>query len=234
MAKKIPGKLNEPPPETEFNQLEIAKFCKPKSGILYRLHSTDLSTGKPWEPVFFSKRGATRFDPTDGVGTLYVAKSLAGAVLEIFDDRWGPVGSIERTFTKSELETWWVTLIDLPTSSMFETMGINLSKIGTDTQLLSGDHATAREWALRLMNHPDRIGGISYASRHDHTKDNLAVFLRAGLMPQIYDANLASNNVSGWQREAHHGTVIVNGPAIRLGTHPELKMVVMELEVGIP
>jgi RES domain len=96
LAKKIPGKLNEPPPETEFNQLEIAKFCRPKSGILYRLHSTDFSTGRPWEPVLFSRRGATRFDPTDGVGTLYIAKSLAGAVLEIFDDRWGPVGSIDR------------------------------------------------------------------------------------------------------------------------------------------
>lgn len=234
MAKKTPGRLNEPPSETEFNRLKIAQFCEPKSGVLYRLHSTDPSTGSPWPPVFFSRRGKTRFDPANGVGTLYVAISLSGAILEIFDDRWGQVGSIERTFTKSELETWWVTLIDLPTISMFEAMGINLSKIGTDAQLLSGDYATAREWALRLMNHSDSIDGIAYASRHDHTKVNLAVFMRNALLPEIYDANLASKTVSGWQREVHHGTAIIYGPAIRLGTHPELNAVVQELEVGLP
>jgi RES domain-containing protein len=129
MAKKTPGELHPPPLTKEFNELPLARLCVLESGLLYRLHSTNVETETPWPAVFFSRRGATRFDPAEGVGTLYAAKSLAGAVLEVFDDRWGPVGGIERTLTPSELETWWVTLVDLPPTTVFDTSGVNLEPI---------------------------------------------------------------------------------------------------------
>jgi RES domain-containing protein len=234
MAKKTPGEFHPPPPAYEFNQLPLAPPCTLESGFLYRLHSTNVETGAPWPAVFFSRRGTSRFDPVEGVGTLYAAKSLAGAVLEVFDDRWGPVGSIERTLTPSELETWWVTLVDLPPTTVFDTSGVDLSKIGTDLQLLAGDHATARTWALRLMEHPANLGGIVYASRHAHTKVNLAIFQRKALLPEMFDANLGPKTISAWTREARHGANIIFGPAIKLGTHPELIAVSKELEVGLP
>jgi len=233
MPPKIPGKLNEPPSEAEFNALRIAAFCRSKGGIFYRLHPTNRSTGDPWHPVFFSTRGTTRFDPENGVGTLYVAQSLAGAILEKFDDRWGPVGSIERTLTRAELDSWWVTLIDLAPAAVFSTRGSNLSKIGTDAQLLTGDYAIARQWALRLMNHPDKIGGIAYASRHAYSRGNLAIFLRDGLRPESYDANLGPANKRWWRREAGHGIAIVHGPQIKLAVHPQLKAILTDLEVGV-
>jgi hypothetical protein len=84
------------------------------------------------------------------------------------------------------------------------------------------------------MEHPATIGGILYASRHAHTKVNLAIFRRKALLPEIFDANLAPKTISAWTREARHGTSIIFGPAVKLGIHPELIAVVQELEVGLP
>ena len=35
----------------------------------YRLHSRDAVTGTPWPAIHFSRKGRTRFDPIEGVGT---------------------------------------------------------------------------------------------------------------------------------------------------------------------
>jgi hypothetical protein len=114
MQKKTPGKLRPPPAAADFDRLPLAKWCKPTSGIYYRMHSTNPITGKPWPAIFFSQKGRSRFDPAAGPGTLYFGESLAGAMLEVFDDHWGPIGSPNRTITQSELDTWWVSLIALP------------------------------------------------------------------------------------------------------------------------
>jgi len=198
MPKKTPGKLQSPPATEEFSKLPLANWCKSANGIFYRLHSTNQGTGAPWPPVFFSQQGRSRFDPTQGPGTFYIAESLAGALLEIFDDHWGPVGSSNRMITRSELDTWWVTLIALPETTVFETAGASLSKIGTDLQLLSGDHAVAREWAVRVAEHPVEAGGIAYVSRHDHTKRNLAIFRRAHLFSEISDKRLIPAVFAKW------------------------------------
>lgn len=231
MPKKIPGKLQPPPAAAEFDNLPLAKWCKPVAGIFYRLHSTDTKAGKPFPAVFFSQRGRTRFDPELGPGTLYIGGSLAGAMLEIFDDHWGPVGSPNRSITQSELDARWVSLIALPETMVFETEGLSLSKIGTDLQLLSGGHMAAREWAFRLGAHPATIGGIAYVSRHDHTRRNLAVFRRPHLFPEVSDEALLPQVL--WHREEKHGNGLVYGPAVKLRRHPELMAVLSELEVGI-
>jgi hypothetical protein len=231
MPKKTPGKLQPPSPAAEFNQLPLAKWCGPVSGVYYRLNSTNPAAGQPWPAVFFSRQDRSRFDPAAGPGTLCIGPSLAGAMLEIFDDHWGEVGSPNRAITQSELETWWVSLIALPETIVFRTEGLALSKIGTDLQLLSGDHATAREWAVRLAAHPAAIGGIAYGSRHDHSRQNLAVFQRPPLLSPVSDGALKPG--VAWKRVAKHGKRMVYGPAILLGKHPDLMKAVTELEVGI-
>jgi hypothetical protein len=233
MPKKTPGKLLPPPAAAEFDELPLARWCKPAAGVFYRLHSTDLTTSKPWPSVFFSQRDRSRFDPAGGPGTLYLGASLAGAMLEIFDDHWGPVGSPNRTITQSELDTWWVTLIAVPETVVLETAGSSLSKIGTDMQLLSGDHASAREWALRLSAHPATVGGIAYVSRHDHTRGNLALFQRPHLLPIAFDAALLRGAAKTWQRAARHGSGLVHGPAVNLRDHADLMDALSELEVGL-
>jgi hypothetical protein len=105
MPKKTPGKLNSPPTQAEFDKLPLANLCGPVKGVFYRLHSLNPASGKAWPALFFSQRGATRFDPATGVGTLYIGSSLVGALMEMFDDRWGPLGDSSRSLTEPELQS---------------------------------------------------------------------------------------------------------------------------------
>ena len=155
MGKKTAGKINQPPAQADFDKIALAGFCQNVSGVFYRLHSSD-PAGNAWPPLHFSKRGNSRFDPKAGVGTLCVGETLAGAMMELFDDHWGPVGSLGRSVTETQLRGTWVTRVSLPDVSLFDATGANLSKIGTDAQLLTGKYMTTRKWATRMMRHPAR------------------------------------------------------------------------------
>jgi hypothetical protein len=182
--KKIPGKLNSPPSQAEFDQLPLQEWCGTVEGVFYRLHGFDPSAAKPHRSVYFSRAGRTRFDPTLGPGTMCIGDTLAGVLLEIFDDRWGAVGDTTRSLTQTELKQWWVSLVAVPPVNAFFAHQKNLSKIGTDFQLVAGDHATARDWALRLARHPAQIDGIFCQSRHDTSCRNLALLQRVGFLPE--------------------------------------------------
>ena len=151
MGKKIPGKLGIPPAQKRFNALPLGRLTRQIEGTFYRLHSLNPDTGKAWDPLHFSVRGTSRFDPVGGVGTLYLAEELAGAMMEVFDDRWGPVGSLGRSVTRQELKEWWVSLVNIPAVSVFDATGPNLSKLGTDAQLLTSSYTKSRQWAQRLV-----------------------------------------------------------------------------------
>jgi len=131
MPVKTPGKLNSPPPQAEFDALPLARWCAQMEGVYYRLHGLNQTTGKPWPPVHFSQRGTSRFDPAGGPGTFCVGETLAGVLLEVFDDSWGDVNSPTRSLTRTQLDQWWLTLVAVPSVNIFLAHGINLSKIGT-------------------------------------------------------------------------------------------------------
>lgn len=234
MKRKTAGELNAPPSQAEFDLIPLDRFCrKIPSRTFLRLHSTNLKTGAPWAPLHFSVKGTTRFDPVDGTGTLYVAFTLGGALMEVFDGRWGAVGTSGRSLTQMELREWWVSLVNLPAVSVFDATGGNLSKLGTDAQLLSGDYTVSRQWALRLMAHPHQPGGILFPSRHDPSRSNLALFHRPGLLPAHYDAALTFTEIQGWKKAGAHRGHMVHGPAVRLAMHPELDGELCELEVSL-
>jgi hypothetical protein len=232
MPPKTPGKLNQPPPQKEFDSLPLANWCVCKSGIFYRLHSFDRNTGKPWPPVFFSTAGRTRFDPAAGPGTFYVGETLAGVMLEVFDDSWGPVNSLSRSLTKTQLTEWAVTLVAVPPVVLFEAQS-NLSKMGTDMQLLSGDHAISREWALCLTRHPLKIDGIYYSSRHDSRRFNLAIFKQRAWQREQFDAALTGQAAMHRGRVIDSAAPIMYGPSVLLRDHLELNSALAELEVAI-
>lgn len=150
--------------------------------------------------------------------------------MEIFDDLWGPVGSIERSISSSTLHTMWVSLVAIPLVTVFLAQKGNLSKIGTDIQLIAGEHAVAREWSLRLAQHPASIGGIQYPSRHDTSRINLALYSRPNLFPSKLDRNLKNQAISHpkTMAKAH----ILYGPPVLLAKHPELDQCLQELQVA--
>ena len=233
MGKKTPGKLGAPPVQSDFDALPLGTLTQTVAGPFYRLHSLNTATGTAWDPLHFSVRGTTRFDPIGGMGTLYLAAELAGALMEVFDDRWGPVGSLGRSVTRQELKEWWVTLVDVPSIEVFDATGRNLSKLGTDAQLLTGDYPTTQLWAQRLMDHPQQIGGILYRSRHDPMRLDVALFRREGLLPARFDALLDPAGVLKWTRQTTDGTNLVHGPAILLEQHPDLPAALSELAVAV-
>jgi hypothetical protein len=100
----------------------------------------------------------------------------------------------------------------VPKSKLVEVSGKNLSLLGTDTQLVTGDYGTAGEWALRFMRHPLQIAGIYYPSRHDNDRFNVALFKRPHLLEQIEDADLLPANVKRWKRRSRRG--LVYGPPV--------------------
>ena len=153
--------------------------------------------------------------------------------MEIFDDHWGPVGSLGRSITKSELTEWWVTLVNVPIVGVFDATGPNLSKIGTDAQLLTAGYAKTRQWAQRLMDHPQGIGGILYRSRHDPVCLDLALFQRLGLLPARLDPALDPAGAKTWTRQPSDGVRLVYGPSVRLEAHPELAQALARLEVAV-
>ncbi len=233
MPRKTPGKLPPPLGAEAFARLPLKQLCRPVAGVFHRLHARHPETGQPREPIFFSRRGASRFDPADGVGTLYLADSLAGAVLEMFGDRLEPLGSLGRGLSRQMLGGWFATLVAVPRVTLFEASGPNLSKLGVDLQLLAGDHATARLWAHRLMHHPAQIGGIRYPSRHDDTQRNVALFERPGLLPAAAEAGLTPPAGERSAFAARETGPLLHGPAMCLSEHPELPDALARLEVAL-
>ena len=233
MPLKTPGKLNPPPPQAEFDRLPLAKWCAPVRGVFYRLHGLNTTSGKPWPAIYFSRDGRTRFDPVSGAGTFYVGETLAGVLMEIFDDLWGPVNSPSRSLTQAQLGQWWVTLVAVPAVNLFEARKTNLSKIGTDVQLLSGDHALSREWASSLGRHPLKIDGIYYPSRHDSGSCNLAIFQQRKWSSQQFDKALSGPAETHRARRIEDSAPLVYGPMVLLRDHPELRPALIELEVAL-
>ena len=86
MARKIAGKINQPPVQADFNNIGLAGYSRQVMGIFYRLHGSNPANGNAWPPLHFSKRGNSRFDPKGGLGVLCIGQTLAGAMMEVFDD----------------------------------------------------------------------------------------------------------------------------------------------------
>ncbi|HWV99650.1 MAG TPA: RES family NAD+ phosphorylase [Candidatus Acidoferrum sp.] len=231
MQRKTPGNPNQPVSQAEFDKLDLKRFCVPVRGIFYRVHGLNPSTGKPFEPLHFSRRKASRFDPAGGPGTLHLGKSLTVALMEVFDDSWGPIGSSSRSLSATQLYEWWVTLVWVPQVMLFDARGQNPSKIGTDQQLVTGRHSTSRRWALRLVRHPSGIDGILYPSRHSSVDWNVALFRKANFLPERFDASL-DYPVPALAAGATTDK-LAYGSALQLARHPQLRDALVELEVSI-
>jgi len=216
--------------QADFHKLDLKPLCVPVGGVFYRVHGLDPSTGNPFHPIHFSKRGTSRFDPIRGIGTLCLGKSLTVALMEVFDDSWGAVGTPSRALTAAQLGEWWVTLVWVPQVHAFAALGNNLSKIGTDQQLVTGRHSTSRRWALRLLRHPATLDGILYPSRHTTNEFNVALFRRSQFLPEVFDPALAMPFPS---LSSGMGGRLAYGPAVQLAQHPQLDETLRELEVAV-
>jgi hypothetical protein len=151
--------------------------------------------------------------------------------MEVFDDSWGAVGTTTRSLTATQLREWWVTLVWLPQVRLLDGRGDNLSKLGTDLQLVTGRHSTARRWALRIARHPACLDGILYPSRHTTDGFNVALFKRQKFLPEVHDRGLTLP-APGLLDPAHVHR-LAYGSATLLARHPDLQATLKALEVAI-
>ncbi len=99
---------------------------------------------------------------------IYGARRLTDAFAEtVLRDRSdGIVGPLE--LTSSELTDWQTAQIRLREPlTIVDLYDVNVKRIGMPTDALRGtDQALGREWGWALHEHPRRIDGIRYPSRH--------------------------------------------------------------------
>jgi hypothetical protein len=69
-------------------------------------------------------------------------------------------------------------------------IGVNLTKLGVDARLSSGDYRIARIWAEAIYNHSQKVDGICYHSRHDDTEICCGLFDRTASI--LKEANLGN------------------------------------------
>jgi hypothetical protein len=233
--KKVAGKVAAPSSQAKFNKQPLRNYCRRATGgICRRLHVLDPDKKTPWPAVYFSRQGRTRFDPVDGVGTICVSASLDGAMLEKFDDMWGPVGDEDdsRYVTEQQLGETWETLIYVPEVVLFDATGGNPHKIGVDGQLATGEYAITRVWALRMMSHPDEIDGILFPSRHDLSRRNIALFQRSRFLPARHDRSLSLTNMATWKPKPADAAHLIFGPEQLLRDHLQLRKTLIKLKVA--
>lgn len=62
---------------------------------------------------------------------------------------------------------------------LVDLTGSGLVKIGDDARLASGSYLIAKKWAQAIWQHPTRVDGVRYHSRHDDRRYCSGIFDRA-------------------------------------------------------
>jgi RES domain len=134
---------------------------------LYRVHRTRNdpvffgpgkdASGRPLPPSF-------RFDsPSGAFGVLYIAKELAGAVVEtILRNPERQMVALSQVMSRAATELRCSR--DL---RMVQLHGAGLQQVGTDNAISTGPYEPCGLWAAALWRHPEAPDGIEYQSRHD-------------------------------------------------------------------
>jgi hypothetical protein len=129
-----------------------------------------------YDPLFFGRMGANRFDdPLRRYGVLYAAETGDGAFIETFGRSPGlNVVSHHQLLVRS------VALIDATRQlRLVDLTGPGLAHIGATGSLTSGSHEVAQVWSRALWEHPSRPDGLLFRARHDPSCLSVAIFSRA-------------------------------------------------------
>jgi hypothetical protein len=148
---------DHPNPPLDFFTRNLPVFRS--AGSWYRLNPVQYASS-----LYFDRSGMGRFDGADqGYGILYVAEDVYAAFIECYGRVHGARGVAEADLKQRNL---FVISSDRPLV-MVDLTGNSLVKLGADARLSSGSYAIARQWAQAIYEHPMRVDGIRYRSRHD-------------------------------------------------------------------
>ena len=161
-----------PPADLEQRPLPILETA----ADWYRIHGERLA------PLFFGRSGRNRFDAPGGeYGVLYAGADAYCAFVETFGHATGI-----RLVHADELRSRRLSRIRVPRPlRLVDLTGAGLARIGADARLRTGDYLIAQRWSQALHAHPLNPDGLLYRSRHDPSRQCVAIFERASTSLEV-------------------------------------------------
>jgi RES domain len=172
--------IPHPLPPEDFNRRELPIITS--QGTWYRLNAVEFDSS-----LYFDRTGKGRFDsPAQGYGILYVGADVYASWIECYGRTHGAKGVSELGLRQRDLYA-----IDSHRPLVFADLtGSGLVKMGADARLSSGAYTVARQWAQAAYEHPQRVDGIRYRSRHDDARYCYGIFDRCA--QEIQEQNLGN------------------------------------------
>jgi hypothetical protein len=172
--------LPHPPPPEDFNTRELPILSS--QGTWYRLNDREFPSS-----LYFDRSGKGRFDsPAQGYGILYVGADVHASWIECYGRTLGEKGVSENTLRQRNLYA-----INSQRPLLFaDVTGNGLAKMGADARLSSGSYPIARQWAQAIHDHPQKVDGIRYRSRHDDERYCYGIFDRCS--SELQEQNLGN------------------------------------------
>ena len=181
----MPLKPHPLPPE-DFNCLTLPTSTVSKRDY-YRLNNSSYDSA-----IYFDKSGDGRFDePSLSYGICYVGESLEAAFIECFGRDLGIRFVSEELLRMRNL----FVINSQRKLKLVNLFGSGLAQLGMDSRVTGGgDYELSRRWSEAIYNHPNRVDGIRYYSRHDNTRLCCGLFDRtSSVLKENNQGNLIDN-----------------------------------------
>jgi hypothetical protein len=159
-----------PPPDLRQQTLPLLE----QTQVWLRLHER-VHNALYWGRNPGRKYPARFDDPEQRYGVLYAGSDEHCAFIETF----GHITGL-RTVGWGDVQRYALCriVIDRPLQ-LVDLTGSGLAQLGADARLFAGEYATAQQWSRAFYKHPAQPDGVYYPSRHDPSRQCLALFDRA-------------------------------------------------------
>jgi hypothetical protein len=175
-----------PSPRKDFYRRSLPILEIDTGSYFYRLNSRLNDRGELRQSaMFFDLTGRGRWDGVNqGYGILYVGADSYAAYIESYGRK-----PEQRSFlgdrlliTETELNRRFLARFTCKKQLKFvQVYGNGLQKLGLDSQITScapEEYEFPRKWGRAFHQHPAKIDGICYLSRHDNTRLCYGIFDR--------------------------------------------------------
>lgn len=171
-------KLGAPPASLHTGPLDVIRIDSTK---LFRISTHN--TGEP----FFNDSGNNRFDApgcsmvprAPEFRTCYFGMTLSVAIAETVLHDAVPVNGAF-PLASTELEAFYVIRFSGDRLTLANLTGPSLKKLSGSADLASADiYGITQQWALAVFQHPSKVDGFVYMSRHLNTARAVVLFDRA-------------------------------------------------------
>jgi|GEM_PF-671704 len=176
-----------PSPAQDFDRRSLPILEIGAGYQFYRLNSRLNSKGEIHQSAkFFDRTGCGRWDGSNqDYGILYVGADSYAAYIECYgrEPEQRSFSSNSLLITETELNRRFLSRFTSKKQLRFvQVYGNGLQKLGVDSQITScspKEYEFPREWGRAFHQHPDKVDGICYLSRHDNEKLCYGIFDRA-------------------------------------------------------